>query len=83
MSQSIRDLNAFLFAQLERLDVEKLAPEAIEAEVQRTEAIVAAADRITANFDLQLKAAKLYAEHGDKMLPHLPQLGGPQKADPK
>lgn len=27
------------------------------------------------NADLQLKAAKLYAEHGAAVLPHLPQIG--------
>lgn len=71
----LSDLNAHLFAQLERLDVESLTPEQIEAEVSRTDAIVKVADRITENAKVQLAAAKLYAEHRDAILPHLPQIG--------
>lgn len=72
---SLADLNAHLFAQLERLDVEKLSPEEIEAEVKRTDAIVKVADRITENSKVVLAAAKLYAEHRDVILPYLPQIG--------
>ena len=75
MSGSLADLNAHLFAQLERLDVEAMTPEQIEAEVTRSKAIVEVADRITANADLQLRAAKLYAEHRDAILPMLPMIG--------
>jgi hypothetical protein len=75
MSNSLKDLNAFLFAQLDRLDVEKLSAEDIEREAQRAEAVVAVADKITANFDLQLRAAKLFAEHREAILPYLPQIG--------
>ena len=75
MSGSLSDLNAHLFAQLERLDVEKLSAEQIEAEVSRTDAIVKVADRITENAKVQLAAAKLYAEHREAILPMLPQIG--------
>jgi len=75
MSGSIADLNAHLFAQLERLDVEALTPEQIEAEVKRTDAIVRVADRITENSKVQLAAAKLYAEHKDTVLGMLPMIG--------
>ena len=34
------------------------------------------ADRIVGNADLQLKAAKLFAEHGQGVLPMLPKIGG-------
>lgn len=71
----LSDLNDHLFAQLERLGDETLSIEDVEKEVKRTDAIVSAADQITANWDLQLKAAKLFAEHGEKMLPMLPQIG--------
>jgi hypothetical protein len=71
----LADLNAHLFAQLERLDVENLSAEQIEAEVARTDAIVKVADRITENAKVQLTAAKLYAEHRDAILPMLPQIG--------
>ena len=76
MKNKLTDLNNHLFAQLERLSIEDLDAEAIEREVRRTEAIVSVADQITGNADLQLKAAKLYAEHGAGVLQMLPQIGG-------
>lgn len=72
----LSDLNNHLFAQLERLSDEALDVEKLEQEVQRAEAIVKVADKITQNADLQLKAAKLYAEHGQGVLPMLPKIGG-------
>lgn len=75
----ISDLNDHLFAQLERLSEEDLGAEKIESEVKRTEAIVSVADQISRNADLQLKAAKLYAEHGSGVLQMLPQIGGPKE----
>ena len=47
----------------------------IEQEAKRAEAIVSVADQITWNADLQLKAAKLIANHGAQVLPHLPMIG--------
>ena len=76
----LSDLNDALFAQLERLGQDDLTPEALEAEVRRTGALVEVADRITDTADLQLRAAKLFAEHGAQVLPMLPRIG---KADPK
>ena len=76
MKNKLTDLNNPLFAQLERLSIEDLDAEAIEREVKRTEAIVSVADQITGNADLQLKAAKLYAQHGAGVLQMLPQIGG-------
>lgn len=75
MTKSIAELNEFLFAQLERLDVEKLSAEKIGQECQRAEAIVAISDQIARNAELQLKAAKLYADHRDLVLPYLPKIG--------
>lgn len=72
---TLAELNAHLFAQLDRLDVESLTAEAIEAEVKRTDAIVAIADRITENSKVQLAAAKLFAEHREAVLPMLPMIG--------
>ncbi len=74
----LTDLNDHLFAQLERLSDEGMDEKAIAKEVQRASAMVAVADKITSNADLQLKAAKLFAEHGEKVLNHLPQIGGPR-----
>lgn len=75
MKNKLSDLNNHLFAQLERLSEENLTSEQIEGEVKRTEAIVSLSDQIVGNADLQLKAAKLFAEHGSAILPHLPRLG--------
>ena len=72
---SISELNAHLFAALDRLDVQELSAEQIEAEVKRAGAIVEVADRITENAKVSLAAAKLYAEHGDRILGHLPMIG--------
>lgn len=71
----LTDLNDHLFAQLERLADEGIDADKIETEVKRAEAIVAVADKITGNAELQLKAAKLFAEHGQAVLPMLPQIG--------
>lgn len=71
----LSDLNAALFAQLDRLGAEGLDPDDIEREAKRATAIVSIADQVIATADLQLKAAKLYAEHGQGVLPMLPQIG--------
>ena len=78
---TLSDLNGFLFAALERLDVEHMTPEQIEAEVARAGAIVDVADRITENAKVQLGAAKLFAEHGDRILPTLPMIGNAKPKD--
>ena len=71
----LSDLKDHLFAQLERLANEDLSPEQIEVEVKRADAIVAVADQITEGAKLQLNAAKLFAEHGQGVVPYLPQIG--------
>lgn len=76
MKNKLTDLNNHLFAQLERLAEEDMAPETLDAEVKRAQAIVSVADKITSNAALQLQAAKLFAEHGAGVLPMLPQIGG-------
>jgi hypothetical protein len=80
---SLAELNRHLFAALDRLDVDNLTPEQIEAEVARAGAIVDVADRITENAKVQLQAAKLFAEHGAQIVPHLPMIGQAQKAGDK
>ena len=79
MTNSLSELNNHLFAALDRLDVDSLTPDQIEAEVKRSTAIVQVADRITANADLQLRAAKLYAEHREAILPMMPMIGNATK----
>lgn len=71
MKNKLSDLNNHLFAQLERLSEEGLSAERIEEEVKRTDAIVNVADQIVRNADLQLKAVKILADHGDRFRPHL------------
>jgi hypothetical protein len=78
MSGRLSDLNAHLFSALDRLANDKLTPEQLEAEVKRADAIVGLADQVIENAKTTLVAARLYAEHGDKILPHLPLIG---KAD--
>lgn len=75
MKNKLGDLNNHLFAQLERLSDEEMSLEQIEQEVKRTEAIVSVADQIVGNAELQLKAAKLFADHGQAVLPMLPKIG--------
>lgn len=75
MTKTLSDLNKHLFDQLDRMSTENMTAEQIEQEVKRADAIVSLADQVTKNADLQLKAAKLFAEHGQGVLPHLPQIG--------
>lgn len=75
MSNTLSDLNAHLFEQMARLSKADMTPEQIESEVKRTGAMVSVANQVTNNADLQLKAAKLYAEHGAHVLDMLPQIG--------
>ena len=77
---TLTELNHHLFAALDRLDVENLTADQIDAEVKRAGAIVDVADRITENSKVQLQAAKLYAEFGDRILPSLPMIGSGPKA---
>ncbi len=78
MSGGLSDLNTHLFAALDRLAKDGLSAEDIETEVKRADAIVGLADQVIENAKTTLVAARLYAEHGDKILPHLPLIG---KAD--
>lgn len=75
MKNKLSNLNDHLFSALERLNDDELTSEQIETEAKRAEAIVAIADQITENGKLRLSAAKLFAEHGAAILPHLPQIG--------
>ncbi|WP_372993803.1 hypothetical protein [Sulfitobacter sp.] len=81
MSNSLADLNAHLFAQLDRLDDETLTSDQINDEVKRAGALIGIADSISKNAEIGLKAAKLYAEHGNTVLPHLPQIAKQSKVE--
>jgi hypothetical protein len=75
MKNKLSDLNNHLFAQLERLSDEDLTAEQIEQEAKRGQAIVAVAEQIVRNTDLQLKAVTILANHGDRFKPMLPMIG--------
>lgn len=75
MKNKLGDLNDHLFAALERLGDEDLTGEQIDSEVKRAGAVVSVADKIIGNARLRIDAAKLYAEHGDHIMPMLPQIG--------
>lgn len=75
MKNRLTDLNNHLFAQLERLSDEDMSAEDIEREVKRADAMVEVSDQILEIANAGLKAAKLFAEHGEAVLPHLPQIG--------
>jgi hypothetical protein len=74
MKNKLTDLNNHLFAQLERLSDEDLSGEKIAEEVKRADAVVAVADQIVRNADLQLKAVTILANHGARVGQHLTML---------
>lgn len=76
MKNKLSDLNNHLFAQLERLSEEDLTPEQIEIEAKRADAIVSVADQIARGAELQLKAVKIIADHGDRFKPQLTMIEG-------
>lgn len=75
MKNKLSDLNNHLFAQIERLGEEALDADQIKAEVKRADALVALSDQVLSIANTGLKAAELFAKHGDVVLPHLPQIG--------
>jgi hypothetical protein len=75
MANSLSDLSTHLFAQLDRLAGNDLTSEQVDTEAARAEAIVALSDQILKGSALQINAAKLFAEHGAAVLPHLPLIG--------
>lgn len=62
MKDKFTDLNAHLFAQLERLGDEDLTPEQVELEIGRAKAISGVADRVIHSAALVLKAQKAFHE---------------------
>lgn len=83
MKNKLADLNDHLFAQLERLSDETLEPQKIELEIKRGEAIAGVADQIIRNAALQVTAAKLVADHGAKVLHHLPMIESSKQIEAK
>jgi len=74
MKNKMSDLNDHLFAQIERLADEDLTAEQIELEAKRGTAIVAVADKILRNAELQIQAAKILADCGIDPSTRLPAI---------
>lgn len=81
MANDLATLNTHLFAQLDRLSSDNMSDEQIEQEVKRAGAIVALSDQIVGAQNLRLNAAKLFAQHGKAVLPHLPAIGNDSPKD--
>lgn len=75
MKNKLMDLNNHLFMQLERLSEENLTDEQIKQEVTRTRALAVVSEQIIRNADLQLKAVRILADHGDRFKPQLTMIG--------
>ena len=58
MSGTLDDLNIKLFEQLDNLSKEGIAPDELENEIKRSEAMIKIANVIISNGDLALRAAK-------------------------
>ena len=83
MKSKLSELNAHLFAQLDRLDKEDMTPEQLDAEIKRGQVVAAVADQIVRGAAVQVAAAKLVALHGDKMVHHLPMLPNGKQVESK
>ena len=57
MKNTTRDLNNYLFEQIERLQDDMLSDEQLERELKRSRAISSISEQIVHNGELQLKAA--------------------------
>ena len=69
MKNKLIDLNNHLFAQLERLSDESLTSEALQAEIQRSQAVTSVAKEIVSNGRLVLDAQKQF-DSGNVHLPN-------------
>ncbi len=69
MKNKLIDLNNHLFAQLERLSDESLTNEALQAEIQRSNAVTSVAKEIISNGRLVLDAQKQF-DSGNVHLPN-------------
>lgn len=63
MMNTPMDLNAVLFAQLNRLSDPDLKGGELEAEIQKAEAIEKISEQVIKNNNMRLSAAKLVAEY--------------------
>ncbi|MHB9305056.1 hypothetical protein ACW0S0_09290 [Fusobacterium polymorphum] len=73
MSGTLNDLNVKLFEQLDNLSKEGIAPDELENEIKRSEAMIKIAGVIIANGELALRAAKFKDDmlNADNKLPKM------------
>lgn len=73
MKNSLNDLSAYLFEQLDRLSNDDLTGEELEQEIERSKAINAVGRTIVDNAATVLRAAEFNAEYGrgQNLLPNL------------
>lgn len=73
MSGTLDDLNVKLFEQLDNLSKEGIAPDELENEIKRSEAMIKIAGVIIANGELALRAAKFKDDmmNADNKLPKM------------
>ena len=73
MSGTLDDLNVKLFEQLDNLSKEGIAPDELENEIKRSEAMIKIAGVIIANGELALRAAKFKDDmlNSDNKLPKM------------
>ena len=74
MNNNLSDLNNHLFKQLDRLGDKNVSQEELEAEINRTDAIVKVSKEVINNATLQLEATKLKAEYRGLTAGDLPTL---------
>lgn len=64
IKHSLQDLNEYLFDELDALTNSDLEGEELDAEIERSKAVVEVAGRIANNAAIQLKAAQLMINNG-------------------
>ena len=74
MHNTLKDLNNYLFEQLERLQDDELDDAGLEKEIKRSDAVQKVAKNIIANGALELKAKKHLDEYGQGDEVELPML---------
>lgn len=77
MKNSLNDLNAYLFEQLDRLSNDDLQGEELEQEIERSKALNSIGRTIVDNASTMLKAAELNANYGrgNNLVPNLLESG--------
>ena len=65
LRNTLLDLNDYLFAEMERLDNERLSPEGLKREIERAKAMSLVAGSIISGASVVLRSAQFSAEWGD------------------